>query len=188
MTEAATGEYNLNTNSGNRQTRAPISGKNTVDPIYLFGGTINTGENRRQGLARMITADPQFSRAIVNYLWEEFMIEALVSPSSTFSLARPNIASPAGSGHRSRKSGAIDALSKDSRNNNFNLRYIIGLIAIDRLPVSSQYAGRMELDYVPLYARKYARRLDAEEVHDAVIVATGMPPVTTYRETEAPRM
>ena len=184
VTEAASGEYQLNTTSGNRQTRAPINGKNTVDPKYLFGGTVNTGENRRQGLARLITADPQFSRAIVNYLWEEFMVEALVSPSSTFDLARLSADVPQGWTPQPANPALLDALSKDFSNNNFNLRYIIGLIAkSSAYQLSSQYAGEWKLEYVPLYARKYARRLDAEEVHDAVIMATGMPPVTTYRET-----
>jgi hypothetical protein len=87
--DGTAGEYQLNTNSGNRQTRAPIGTQNTIAPKYLNGTTtIASTESRRQALARMMTADPQFARAAVNYIWEEMMVEALVSPSNNFDLAR----------------------------------------------------------------------------------------------------
>src|SRR5262249_54760875 len=41
-----------------------------------------------------ITADIQFSRAIVNYVWEKFMVEAFVSPSNAFDLARLDPSNP----------------------------------------------------------------------------------------------
>ncbi|MBI1766726.1 MAG: DUF1549 domain-containing protein, partial [Acidobacteria bacterium] len=89
ISELPNGEYQLNTDFGNRQTRAPINGKSTVDPSYILGaGTVNQGENRRQALARLVTADKQFARAAVNYVWEKIMVEALVSPSNAFDPAR----------------------------------------------------------------------------------------------------
>jgi hypothetical protein len=61
---ATRGEYQLNTDFGNRQTRAPINGQATVAPQYILGGGgVNQGENRRQALARLITNDKQFARA-----------------------------------------------------------------------------------------------------------------------------
>lgn len=187
VTENATGDYQLNTNSGNRQTRSPIDGKNIVDPRYLFtGGGVNSGENRRQALARHITSDTQFARAAVNYIWEELMVEALVSPSNTFDLARldPTAKLPEGWTPQPHNPELLAALAQDFRQNGFNLRQIIGTIAKSTAyQLSSQYPGTWKLEYVPYYARKYARRLDAEEIHDAIIQATGLPPVTTYRET-----
>ena len=55
--------------------------------------------------------------------------------------------------------------------------------------LSSRYPGEWKLDYVPYYARKYARRLDAEEIHDAIVKATNMPPTTTRygQYTSSPR-
>jgi Protein of unknown function (DUF1549) len=45
ISENATGEYNLNTNFGNRQTRAAVNGKTTAAPEYMFGGgTVVTGD------------------------------------------------------------------------------------------------------------------------------------------------
>jgi hypothetical protein len=184
--ENAAGEYMLNTNSGNRQTRAPIDGKNFVDPRYIFGGGgVNTGENRRQALARQITSDPQFARAIVNYIWEELMVEALVSPSNTFDLARlsPDAKLPDGWTLQPANPALLEALAQDFRNNNYNLRYLIGLIAkSNAYQLSARYPGNWKVEYVPYYARKFIRRLDAEEIHDAIVKSTGLPPVTTFRD------
>ncbi|MEK7832672.1 MAG: DUF1549 domain-containing protein, partial [Acidobacteriota bacterium] len=90
ITEATTGEYDLNTTTGNRSSRLPMGAQRNVAPKYMFGngGGVSTGEDRRTVLARYITRDPQFARATVNYLWEELMVEALVSPANTFDLAR----------------------------------------------------------------------------------------------------
>ncbi|MGE0103657.1 MAG: DUF1549 domain-containing protein [Blastocatellales bacterium] len=185
VSENATGEYQLNTNSGNRQTRAPINGKSTVDPKYLFnGGSVSQGENRRQALARLITSDPQFARAIVNYLWEEMMVEALVSPSDSFDMARLNGEQelPEGWAPQPSNPQLLEALTLEMISNGHNLRHIIGLIAkSSAYQLSTQYPGEWRIEYVPYYARKFVRRLDAEEIHDAIVRATGQPPVTTFR-------
>ena len=186
VTENAAGEYQLNTNSGNRQTRAPINGRNTVAPNYMFGGGgLNTGENRRQALARYVTVDPQFARAIVNYIWEELMVEALVSPSNTFDPARlsPGASLPEGWSLQPANPELLEALSQEFKRNNYDIRYLISLIAkSSAYQLSSKYPGEWKLEYVPYYARKFVRRLDAEEIHDAIVRATGIFPVTTFRD------
>jgi hypothetical protein len=186
ISENATGEYLLNTNSGNRQTRSPINGRNFVEPKYPFGGGgVESGENRRQALSRLVVADKQFARATVNYLWEELMVEALVSPSNTFDLARldPNAEMPNGWALQPANAQLLEALAAEFINSDFDIRYIIGLIAkSSAYQLSSKYPGEWKLEYVPYYARKYVRRLDAEEIHDAIVKATGQPPVTTYRD------
>lgn len=186
VTEATTGEYALNTTSGNRQTRAPINGERNAAPKYMFGngGGVSNGEDRRTALARYITADPQFARAAVNYLWEELMVEALVSPSNSFDLARldPDAAMPNGWALQPSNAELLEALAQEFSSNGFNIRHIIRLIAqSSAYQLSSKYPGTWRLDYVPYYARKYARRLDAEELHDAIVKATNLPPVTSFR-------
>ncbi|MGH9849148.1 MAG: DUF1549 domain-containing protein, partial [Blastocatellia bacterium] len=114
ITERTTGEYQLNTNSGNRQARTPINGRNFVEPKYPFGGGgLAAGENRRQSLSRLVADDKQFSRASVNYLWEELMVEALVSPSNTFDPARldPNTQMPDGWALQPANAELLDALA-----------------------------------------------------------------------------
>ena len=178
INELATGEYNLNTTSGNRQTRAPINGVSTAQPKFIFGGGgVNTGENRRQAFARMLTAEKQFARATVNYIWEKLMVEALVSPSNTFDPARvdPAAVLPSGWAMQPANPELLEALTLDFIQSNYDLRALIGRIAkSSAYQLSSQYPGTWDLSKVPYYARKYVRRLDAEELHDAVIKATGI--------------
>src|SRR5262249_24919730 len=69
----ANGTYRLNTTSGNRPPRQPIGSVKSIPPAYIFTGeTPKAGENYRAAFARMITADPQFARATVNYMWAYF--------------------------------------------------------------------------------------------------------------------
>jgi hypothetical protein len=183
VSELPAGEYLLNTDSGNRQPRAPIDGKNSVAPKYLFGdgGPLNAGENRRQALARLITADKQFARAAVNYVWEKLMVEALVSPSNAFDLARldPAAKLPDGWTLQPANPELLDALANDFIKNKYDLRLLIASIAkSNTYQLSAQYPGNWNLSLVPYYARKFVRRLDAEEIHDAIVKATGVK-VTT---------
>ena len=41
---------------------------------------------------------------------------------------------------------------------------------------STAYPDTWKPEYVPYYARRFARRLDAEEVHDAIVTAAGVLP------------
>ncbi len=197
LTEATTGEYDLNTNNGNRSSRLPMGNQRNVAPKYMFGnrGVVASGEDRRTALARYITQDPQFARATVNYLWEEMMVEGLVSPSSTFDLARlnPDEQLPDGWSLQPNNAELLEALTQEFINNGYNLRHIIRTIAqSSTYQLSSKYPGTWKIEYVPLYARKFARRLDAEELHDAIVKATNLPPVTNAitvnGSTVSPRM
>ncbi len=183
ITEATTGEYDLNTTTGNRSSRLPIGNQRNVQPKYMFGngGGVSAGEDRRTALARYITRDPQFARATVNYLWEKMMVEALVSPANTFDLARlsPDSQLPNGWSLQPHNAELLEALAQEFANNGFDLRHLIRTISqSNTYQLSSKYPGTWKVEYVPLYARKFARRLDAEELHDAVVKATNLPPVT----------
>ena len=187
ITDRATGEYLLNTNSGNRTNRVPENGVSSVPPKYVFTGqTPNTGEARRVALARMITADKQFARAAVNYIWEKMMVEALVSPSNTFDPARldKNVQLPSGWSLQPANTDLLEALTNDFIANSFNLQKLIATIAKSNIyQLSAQYPGSWDLSKIPYYARKYARRLDAEEVHDAIMKATGIGVTYQLRDT-----
>jgi hypothetical protein len=183
ISEVANRPYSLNTTTGNRSNRQPTNGVQVVQPQYMFngGGTIKTGENRREAFARYLVADPQFARAHVNYVWEKLMVEALVSPSNTFDLARlePGQQLPDGWQMQPANPELLKALAEDFAFNGFNLRHLIGTIAkSNAYQLSSDYPGEWNVSYVPYYARKFVRRLDAEELHDAIIIATGLPPTT----------
>jgi hypothetical protein len=182
VTDAATGEYALNTTTGNRSSRQPVNGVNVVAPKNPFnaatGSGIAAGENRRQAIARQITSDVQFSRAIVNYIWEKFMVEAFVSPSNAFDLARldPNNPPPEPWTLQPTNPELLEALSLWFQQNGYDLRALMSLIAkSNAYQLSASYPGTWDVGYVPYYARRYLRRLDAEEIHDAIAKATGIP-------------
>ncbi len=187
ISENANGEYLLNTNSGNRQPREPINGSNRVDPKYIFnGGGVNAGENRRQAIARHVTSDTQFARAAVNYIWEKMMVEGLVSPSNAFDPARlePNAQMPQGWSLQPANAELLDTLAHDFIKNGHNLRMLIAMIAkSSAYQLSSQYPGTWSLALVPYYARKYVRRMDAEEIHDAILKASGIGVTYQLRDT-----
>lgn len=187
VSELTNGEYQLNTNSGNRQPRAPINGVSTVQPSYIFnGGGLNQGENRRQAIARHVTSDIQFARAAVNYIWEKMMVEGLVSPSNTFDPARldPAAQLPAGWSLQPANAELLAALADDFVKSDYNIRTLIATIAkSSAYQLSSQYPGNWSLALVSYYARKYARRLDSEEIHDSIIKASGIGVTYQIRDT-----
>jgi len=187
VSELNNGEYQLNTNSGNRQPRSPINGVSTVQPNYIFTrGGVNQGENRRQAMARHVTSDIQFARAAVNYIWEKMMVEGLVSPSNTFDPARldPAAQLPEGWSLQPANAELLAALADDFVRNNYNIRTLIATIAkSSAYHLSSQYPGNWSLALVPYYARKYARRLDSEEIHDSIIKASGIGVTYQLRDT-----
>ena len=187
VSEGSSGEYQLNTNSGNRQPREPVNGVSTVAPRFILNGAgVNAGENRRQAIARLVTADKQFARAAVNYIWEKIMVEALVSPSNAFDPARldPNAQLPVGWSLQPANAELLDALATEFINQNYNLRSLMALIMkSSAYQLSAQYPGNWSLALVPYYARKYVRRLDAEEIHDAILKATGIGVTYQLRDT-----
>jgi hypothetical protein len=150
VSEAATGECQLNTTTGNRVARQPINGVSVIAPSYPFtvgipsAGGIQQGENRRQALARQVTGDIQFSRAIVNYVWEKFMVQAFVSPSNTFDLARldPNNPPPAPWTLQPTNPELLQTLAEWFQANHYDLRALIALIAkSNAYQLSATYPG-----------------------------------------------
>jgi hypothetical protein len=180
VSEAATGEYQLNTTTGNRTARVGQNRATTAAPRYPFSGALPAaGAYRRGALADMVVTDPQFARAIVNYIWEKFMVVAFVSPSNGFDPARldPKNPPPAPWTLQPTNPELLEALTQWFQNNNYDLRQLMSLIVkSNAYQLSSQYPGEWKADYVPYYARKFARRLDAEEIHDAIVKAAGVVP------------
>lgn len=192
VSDLPTGDYQLNTTTGNRTARQPINGVRTITPKNPFavttgspigqGSGISSGETYRVAIARQITGDIQFSRAAVNYVWEKFMVEAFVSPSNTFDLARldPNNPPPDPWTLQPANPALLDSLARWFQQNRYDLRALMALITkSSAYQLSATYPGTWNIAYVPYYARKFVRRLDAEEIHDAITKATGIIPTYT---------
>jgi Protein of unknown function (DUF1549)/Protein of unknown function (DUF1553) len=181
VSQVATGDYMLNTNSGNRQPRVPVGNLNFVTPKYPWnGGTaVPANSDRLKTLAATLTSDIQFSRAAVNYIWEQFMVEAFVSPSNAFDLARldPQNPPPAPWNLQPTNPELLNAMARWFQLSGYNLRLLMMTIAkSNAYQLSSSYPGEWKAEYVPYYARKYVRRLTAEEIHDSIVTVTGIVP------------
>jgi hypothetical protein len=182
-------DYTLNTLTGNRPARVAPAGCKSgqpcyyVPPQYIFNGDApKPGENYRVALARTITGDFQFARASVNYIWAQFFGRGIVDPPDSFDPARLNPDSPPPAPWTLQPSNArlLNALAQHFIESGYNVKSLMREIVIsDTYQLSSRYNGTWNVAWEPYFARKFVRRLWAEEVHDAVAQSSGTVPSYT---------
>jgi len=176
VVNATTGTYDLNTNSGNRPARAPLGTTRNLQPEYRLGG-VPSSAYWRDAFAENMVRDPLFSRNIVNRIWKQFFNLGLIDPVDQVDPARldPNNPPPAPWTLQPTHPELLEKLAVEFVGMNFNLRELMRLIlSSSAYQLSSRYEGEWKLEYVPLFARHYPRRLEAEEIHDAIAKATGV--------------
>jgi hypothetical protein len=185
LADNAARDYTLGSTTGNRPARTPLAscaqGKTcTVAPVYPFtGDSPQAGENYRAALAREVTNDPQFARAAVNYIWAQFFGRGIVDPPNTFDPARldPNNAPPAPWALQPADANLLNALAQRFIDSGYSLKALMREIANSQAyQLSSRYNGEWNPAWEPLFARKFVRRLWAEEIHDAVVQSSGVTP------------
>ncbi len=178
-TGRATVDYTLNTTNGNRPDRLPRPGQSrTVPPTYPFGGRANPGEAYRPALARILTADLQFARAAVNYLWKEFFGLGIVDPPDQFDPARLDWRNPPPDPWKVQPSNPqlLEKLAQDFVATQYDLKTLMRrLLTSQTYQLSARYPGQWNPAWDRYYGRKLVRRLDAEELHDAIVQASGIP-------------
>lgn len=183
-------DYTLNTTTGNRPARVAPTGCKSgqpcyyVPPQYIFNGdSPKTGENYRVSLAREVTADPQFARATVNYIWAQFFGRGMVDPVDTFDPMRldPDNPPPAPWTLQPSNARLLNALSQHFIASGYDLQALMREITnSDTYQLSSRYDDTWNAAWEPYFARKFVRRLWSEEVHDAVVQSSGTYPIYTY--------
>jgi hypothetical protein len=108
---------------------------------------------------------------------KQFFNLGLVDPVDTMDPARldPSHPPPAPWTLQASSPQLLERLAQEFKNNNAGLReYIRLIVRSNAYQLSSRYDGNWDINYVPLYARHYPRRLDAEEIADAIVKATGV--------------
>jgi hypothetical protein len=178
--DTGTGNYMLNTTSGNKTARAPQTGMpNYVTPAFILTGEQpRDGEPWRTAYGRMLTAHPQFARATVNYLWKEMFGLGLVEPVNSFDLARLDPANlPAGQTVQPLNPDLLNALTNDFIASKYDLRAMLKTMAMSAsYQRSSRYTpGPWNEQWTPYFARHYPHRLQSESLLDAIVKATGVP-------------
>ena len=200
ITDAATGAYSRNTTSGNRPARCGggsalppgatrCASTDTLTPTYRDGRTPSAGQNWREAFARFMIDDPMFARNFANRLWKQMFNLALAEPVDGLDPLRldPATPPPAPWDYQATHPQLLEKLAQYARETDFNFREFLKLIATSSAyQLSSRYDAEWKIDYVPLFARHYPRRLDGEEVHDAIVRATGIIPKYTIRGYSEP--
>ncbi len=181
LADNTTGAYKLNTTSGNKTPRQPAAGQPaTVDPAFFLGGqTTNANEPRRQAYGRLLTANPQFARAAVNYVWKAMFGIGIVEPTDSFDLNRQDPATlPQGAVLQPTHPQLLTKLANYFVSHNYDLRALLKLIVqSNAYQLSDEYTpGNWNETMTTDYARHYPRRLLSESVLDAIARATNVPP------------
>ena len=178
------GAYFLDTTTGNRPERQPRAngGVPVLTPSYPFEaptGAEPTGEESyRQALGRVVTADPQFARTIVNAVWKEFFSRGIVEPADRFDPARLDGDNPPPAPWEVQPSHPklLEFLTQGFIENGFKLKWLMKQITSSATyQLSSRYEGTWSPAYEPFFARFQVRRLRAEEIHDALLTSSGVP-------------
>ncbi len=178
------GAYGLDTTTGNRPERQPQAngGLPFVTPSYPFEAPTSAepagDESYRQALGRVVTADPQFARTIVNAVWKEFFSRGLVEPADRFDPARLDGDNPPPAPWEVQPSHPrlLEFLTQGFIDNGFRLKWLMKEITSSATyQLSSRYEGTWNPAYEPYFARFQVRRLRAEEIHDALLTSSGVP-------------
>ncbi len=176
----AINDYTLNTTTGNRPERLPRPGEsNRVPPVYPFSGRgPASGEPYRVALGREITSDFQFARAAVNYVWKQFFGLGIVEPPDQFDPMRLDPSNPPPEPWTLQPSNPqlLQRLAQDFVDARYDLKALMRQITNSRAyQLSSRYEGTWNPTWDKYYARKLVRRMDGEEIHDALVQASGIP-------------
>jgi len=159
--------------------RVPRLGTGIVPPRFILTGeTARAGVHERDELARLITSNIQFSRALANRVWAEFMGFGIVEPVDDFDLVRYNPQTPLPEGFMAQPSNPalLDALAVDFQKANYSFKTLVRRIMnSSAYQLSSRFPGEWREDYAPYYARKFVRLLTAPELHDSITIATARP-------------
>jgi hypothetical protein len=177
VNDVANRGYGLSTNYGNRPNRTPAGNLTSITPVYRTGQSPQDAGWRNE-FARLMVGDPMFATNMVNRLWKQMFGLGLVDPLDTLDPARLDPANPPDSPWtlQATHPALLQRLSKSYVDTWYNLRETLRIIvSSSAYQLSSQYdEGTWNAAYVPLFARHYPRRLDGEEVHDAICTATGI--------------
>jgi hypothetical protein len=177
VSEAAAGGYDLNTNFGNRPTRAPVGTLRSLTPQYRTGEKPLNGLNWRESFAHHMSQDRLFSINAVNRMWKYLFGLGLVDPVDTLDPARLDPANPPPAPWtlQATHPELLVKLADQFVALNYDVRaFLMLLLQSSAYQLSSRYSGEWKYEYTPLFARHYPRRLEGEEIHDVLVNASGV--------------
>lgn len=182
------GEYLAQTSGGNRPDR--YGDQRFVTPAYPFESRaiIDATMRLREQVGWHLTSDPQFARAAVNYIWRQFFSRGIVEPPDQFDLDRLDPASPPPAGWDIQPSHPrlLEWLANGFRDSGFDLKWLMREITTSQAyQLSSRYEGVFNPLSERYFVRHQVKRLTAEQVIDALMVASNQ--FTSFRASAALR-
>src|SRR5207244_12490476 len=160
------------------ESKFPRTGQTYTPAFLLTGEQPKSGVEPRAEFARLITTNPQFSRATVNLIWTRLMTLGFVEPWDGFDLARidPKNPPPKPWTIQPNNPELLDAMALDFQKSNYSIQHVIRTIMkSNAYQLSAKFPGEWKDTYTPYYARKYIRFFTGPEVADAIATATNRP-------------
>ncbi len=177
VSDATTGTYNMITTYGNRPRRVQVGTLRAASPAWRMGDAEPSGGDWRGQYAQRLVSDRMFSRNFANRLWKEIFNMGLVEPVDQLDPLRLDPKNPP-TGEWTMQAThpeLLERLADELNSGNFDMReFIRKLVESNTYQLSSDYSDGWKAEYVPLFARHYPRRLEGEEIHDAIQIATNV--------------
>jgi Protein of unknown function (DUF1553)/Protein of unknown function (DUF1549) len=138
---------------------------NASFPYHYAGMDVGTGD-RRLELARWLTSkdNPYFAKSLVNRYWSYFLGRGIIDPVDDIRAGNP-----------ASNPELLDALTADFVAHNFDLKHLIRTIVESHTYQRTYRTNEWNTDDGSNFSHTYPRRLTAEELFDALMVATGSP-------------
>ncbi|HYM11785.1 MAG TPA: DUF1549 and DUF1553 domain-containing protein [Bryobacterales bacterium] len=156
---------------GGYDMKHPKNGR-VVDPAFIVPASFGSDKipadgRRRDALAAWITSkdNPFFAKSTVNRVWSYFFGRGIIEPVDDIRASNPP-SNPA----------LLDAMTKDFIDHNFDLRRVMRAIANSRTYQSSIATNEWNAMDVDNFSHAMPRRLSAEQLMDALALATGIRP------------
>ncbi len=138
-----------------------------VEASVPFGATRNDAADKRDALAEWLTSaeNPMFAKAGANRIWSYFMGRGIIEPVDDIRSSNPP-SNPE----------LLDALTKDFVESGFDMKHIMKTIARSRTYQQSIRTNKWNKEDTINFSHTIARRLTAEQLLDAIGIATGSQP------------
>ncbi len=123
--------------------------------------------NRREALADWITSkdNPFFARAMANRLWSYFLGKGIIDPVDDIRASNPPSNDP-----------LLNALTKDFKDRDYDLKHLIRTIVNSRTYQAGIDVNEWSASDNVNFSHAVPRRLNAEQLIDALTLATGIRP------------
>ncbi|MEX2167870.1 MAG: DUF1549 domain-containing protein [Pirellulales bacterium] len=135
--------------------------------------------NRRQELAQLVIGSPQFGPAIVNRMWSHFLGYGFTKPIDD--MGPHNAAS---------HPELMERLAEEFKNSSYNLRELQRWIVLsDAYALDSRMTKQNEKDDPalgtrPMFSHFYLRQMQAEQLYESLLTATGAADALSYDQRE----